>query len=299
MVRFRERRETTAIFVVDASGSSAMARLPEVKGAIELLLADCYVRRDSVALVAFRGKTAEIVLPPTRSLMRAKRMLAGLPGGGGTPLACGLDAALALAESVRRKGPCPLLVLMTDGRANICREGAACREQAMEDALHSSSNCAPRGFHRSPSTPRRRHDAGGFSGVAAGSSDECTLCQVAFRRRGASLERRARRRAGVVTRHVRARRGFVFLWTSGSIGPTAKPVALSKRGACVGIFSSWETGPRCCCIHGGPAPRRIPGARWRRCWRGASPCSLPIFPGMASPDRKTPRPIASGNGPGA
>jgi len=137
VVRFRERRETTAIFVVDASGSSAMARLPEVKGAIELLLADCYVRRDSVALVAFRGKTAEIVLPPTRSLMRAKRMLAGLPGGGGTPLACGLDAALALAESVRRKGPCPLLVLMTDGRANICREGAACREQALEDALHS------------------------------------------------------------------------------------------------------------------------------------------------------------------
>jgi magnesium chelatase subunit D len=137
ILRFRERRETTAIFVVDASGSSAMARLPEVKGAIELLLADCYVRRDSVAVVAFRGTTAEIVLPPTRSLTRAKRMLAGLPGGGGTPLACGLDAALTLAESVRRKGPSPLLVLMTDGRANICRNGASGRTQAMQDALLS------------------------------------------------------------------------------------------------------------------------------------------------------------------
>ena len=79
-----------------------MQRLAEVKGAIELLLVDCYVRRDSVALIAFRGKTAELVLPPTRSLARAKRVLAGLPGGGGTPIASGLEAALALADRVRR-----------------------------------------------------------------------------------------------------------------------------------------------------------------------------------------------------
>ncbi len=146
ILRFREHRETTAIFVVDASGSSAMARLPEVKGAIELLLADCYVRRDSVAVIAFRGTTAEIVLPPTRSLTRAKRMLAGLPGGGGTPLACGLDAALKLAESVRCKGPSPLLVLMTDGRANICRNGASGRAQAMQDALCSGRRLGAAGF---------------------------------------------------------------------------------------------------------------------------------------------------------
>jgi len=146
IVRFRGHRETTAIFVVDASGSSAMARLPEVKGAIELLLADCYVRRDSVALVAFRGTTAEIVLPPTRSLTRAKRMLAGLPGSGGTPLACGLDAALTLAESVRRRGSSPLLVLMTDGRANICRNGASGRTQAMQDALRSGTQLRAAGI---------------------------------------------------------------------------------------------------------------------------------------------------------
>jgi len=135
--RFKQRRETSAIFVVDASGSSAMQRLAEVKGAIELLLVDCYARRDSVALVAFRGKTAEIVLPPTRSLARAKRVLAGLPGGGGTPIAAGIETALALADTVRRKGQTPLVVLMTDGRANVGRTGAPGRAAAFEDALQA------------------------------------------------------------------------------------------------------------------------------------------------------------------
>ena len=96
--RFKQRTESTTIFVVDASGSAALHRLAEAKGAVELLLADCYIRRDQVALIAFRGSVAEVLLPPTRSLARAKRSLAGLPGGGGTPLAAGLDAAFALAE---------------------------------------------------------------------------------------------------------------------------------------------------------------------------------------------------------
>ena len=135
--RFKQRRETSAIFVVDASGSSAMQRLAEVKGAIELLLVDCYARRDSVALVAFRGKTAEVVLPPTRSLARAKRVLAVLPGGGGTPIAAGIETALALADTVRRKGQTPLVVLMTDGRANVGRTGAPGRAQAFEDAMQA------------------------------------------------------------------------------------------------------------------------------------------------------------------
>jgi magnesium chelatase subunit D len=135
IIRFRARSEQTAVFVVDASGSSAAQRLAEVKGAIELLLVDCYVRRDSVALVAFRGVSGEIILPPTRSLARAKRTLSGLPGGGGTPLAAGLDVALALADSLRRKGQSPLLVLMTDGRANVARDGTGGRARALEDAL--------------------------------------------------------------------------------------------------------------------------------------------------------------------
>ncbi len=133
ITRYRQRRETTTIFVVDASGSSALNRLAEAKGAVELLLADCYVRRDSVAVLAFRGRGAELLLPPTRSLVRAKRALAGLPGGGGTPLAAALDAAAALADSVRRRGDTPIVVLLTDGRANVALDGSGGRAQAEAD----------------------------------------------------------------------------------------------------------------------------------------------------------------------
>ncbi|HEU4457694.1 MAG TPA: magnesium chelatase subunit D [Methylibium sp.] len=136
--RYAQRRSTTTVFVVDASGSSALHRLAEAKGAVERLLADCYVRRDSVALIAFRGAGAQLLLPPTRSLVRAKRGLAGLPGGGGTPLAAGLDAASALVASVRRRGDTPVLVLLTDGRANVARDGRPGREQALADALASA-----------------------------------------------------------------------------------------------------------------------------------------------------------------
>ena len=135
VVRFRQRSETTTIFLVDASGSAALARLAEAKGAVELLLADCYVRRDRVALIAFRGTGAEMLLPPTTSLVRAKRSLAALPGGGGTPLAAGLDAGFALAEAMRRKGQSPVLVLLSDGRANVARDGTPGRPRAEEDAV--------------------------------------------------------------------------------------------------------------------------------------------------------------------
>lgn len=135
VTRFKQNTSTTAIFVVDASGSSALHRLAEAKGAVELLLADCYVRRDRVAVIAFRGPHAELLLPPTRSLARAKRSLAGLPGGGGTPLAAALDAARSLAESVRRAGDTPVVVMLTDGRANIARDGTPGRERATQDAL--------------------------------------------------------------------------------------------------------------------------------------------------------------------
>jgi len=136
--RFKQRTETTTIFVVDASGSAALHRLAEAKGAVELLLADCYIRRDQVALIAFRGSVAELLLPPTRSLARAKRSLAGLPGGGGTPLAAGLDAAFALSDSIRRKGQTPTVVILTDGRANIARDGGQGRPRAEEDAVRAA-----------------------------------------------------------------------------------------------------------------------------------------------------------------
>ncbi len=139
IIRHRARAATTTIFAVDASGSAALARLAEAKGAVELLLGECYVRRDRVALLAFRGRGADVLLPPTRSLVRAKRSLAELPGGGGTPLANGIDAAVALATSMLRKGETPALVLLTDGRANIGRDGTPGRAGAERDALAAAT----------------------------------------------------------------------------------------------------------------------------------------------------------------
>jgi len=135
ITRFHQKSETTTIFVVDASGSLALNRLAEAKGAVELLLADCYLRRDQVALLAFRGARAELLLPPTRSLVRAKRSLAGLPGGGATPLATAIDAAVALGSQLRRRGQTPVIVFLTDGRANVARDGTAERSRAERDVL--------------------------------------------------------------------------------------------------------------------------------------------------------------------
>lgn len=132
--RFEEKAARVTIFAVDASGSAAAARLAEAKGAVELMLSQAYVTRSEVALIAFRGETAEMILPPTRSLTRAKRALAELPGGGGTPLAMGLNAAREVAHAVRGKGRTPSLVILTDGRANLDAKGQPGRQQAREDA---------------------------------------------------------------------------------------------------------------------------------------------------------------------
>lgn len=144
--RFKHQTETTSIFVVDASGSAALARLAEAKGAVELLLAEGYVRRDQAALIAFRGQTADLLLPPTRSLVRAKKSLAGLPGGGGTPLASGIDAAAQLAGDVRRRGQTPVIVFLTDGKANVARDGSQGRAAAAEDAKASARRLRVEGF---------------------------------------------------------------------------------------------------------------------------------------------------------
>ena len=135
ITRYREHLLTTTIFAVDASGSAAAHRLAEAKGAIELLLAESYVRRDKVALLAFRGESAELLLPPTKSVARAKRCLSGIPGGGGTPLAAGLQLALDTADIVRASGDIPRIILLTDGRANIALDGSPGRKKATADAL--------------------------------------------------------------------------------------------------------------------------------------------------------------------
>jgi magnesium chelatase subunit D len=132
--RYVDHSDRLLIFTVDASGSAAMARMGEAKGAIELLLAEAYARRDHVALIAFRGATAEVLLEPTRSLVQTKRKLAALPGGGATPLAAGLMAAQSMALHARRKGLTPTVITLTDGRANMSLDGTPNRGQAGDDA---------------------------------------------------------------------------------------------------------------------------------------------------------------------
>lgn len=140
--RFEERATTVTIFAVDASGSAALARLSEAKGAVELILAQAYVKRAEVALIAFRGTEAEVLLPPTRSLTRAKRALAELPGGGGTPLARGIALTHQLADAVAGRGRTPFLVFLTDGSANIAADGSAGRAKANVDALAAAKGIA-------------------------------------------------------------------------------------------------------------------------------------------------------------
>ncbi|MEL6977633.1 MAG: magnesium chelatase subunit D [Pseudomonadota bacterium] len=132
--RYQEPRERAVLFVVDASGSTALARLAEAKGAVELMLGEAYARRDHVGLIAFRGAGAETLLPPTRSLVQTKRRLAALPGGGGTPIAAGLEEALIQARAAERRGMSVALAVLTDGRANLTRDGRANRADAAEEA---------------------------------------------------------------------------------------------------------------------------------------------------------------------
>ena len=132
--RYQDLKYRLIIFSVDASGSLAVGRLAEAKGAVELLLAKAYSSRDQVALVAFRGEAAETLLTPSKSLTKTKRALSSLPGGGGTPLAAGLKATLKMALDYRHKGFSPVAVILTDGKANIDLEGGKGREKATEDS---------------------------------------------------------------------------------------------------------------------------------------------------------------------
>ena len=163
--RFEERNTSVTIFAVDASGSAALTRLAEAKGAIELLLAQAYVKRSEVALLAFRGDSAELLLPPTRSLTRARRALAELPGGGGTPLASGINLARQIAESVTAKGRTAMLVFLTDGKANIASDGSASRSQAKADAQNAATRLAA--LHLESIvvdiSPRPRNEAADFA----------------------------------------------------------------------------------------------------------------------------------------
>ena len=128
------------LFVVDASGSmGAQRRMVAVKGAVLSLLLDAYQRRDRVALISFRGTSADLLLPPTNSVDLAQLYLQDLPTGGRTPLSKGLYLALETLETERLKdrNVLPLVVVLSDGRANVAMDGGSA--QAVEEARNYAS----------------------------------------------------------------------------------------------------------------------------------------------------------------
>ncbi|MGI5939954.1 MAG: putative cobaltochelatase [Thermoleophilia bacterium] len=126
--KVREKKVGNVImFCLDTSGSMGVQeRMAATKGAILSLLIDAYQRRDRVGLVAFRGSGAELLLPPTGSAEMAQRHLADIPTGGRTSLAHGLALAMETLKNCVAidKHALPLLVLVSDGRANVGRQGA-------------------------------------------------------------------------------------------------------------------------------------------------------------------------------
>ncbi|GMQ60983.1 magnesium chelatase subunit D family protein [Vallitalea maricola] len=134
--KIRERRTgSTILFVVDASGSmGTKQRMRAVKSAIISMLNDAYQKRDKVGMIAFRKNKAEVLLQITKSVDMADKRLKNIPTGGKTPLASGLYAAYELLKSYKVKEPDmePLIVLVTDGKANVSLNNG----KPIDDALH-------------------------------------------------------------------------------------------------------------------------------------------------------------------
>lgn len=144
-VRYKQlKHRAGALFLiaVDASGSMAAGRIAQAKGALLKLMRTAYLNRDRVALVAFRGESAEVLLEPTRSVTLARQVIDRLPAGGGTPLSAGLLEALRLAQRAKsRSSQQTILLLFTDGRANVGLRQSGSADSAGRD---SAINCEVR-----------------------------------------------------------------------------------------------------------------------------------------------------------
>jgi magnesium chelatase subunit D len=139
------RQGSLMLFVVDSSGSmAALQRMEMVKATVLSLLRDAYERRDEVGVIAFRGTKAELLLSPTRSVDTAEKQLRDLPTGGRTPLAHALQVATdVLNRNTGASRPEPLLVVLSDGKANVAIDGAG---DAWQQSLDYAQSFARKGI---------------------------------------------------------------------------------------------------------------------------------------------------------
>jgi magnesium chelatase subunit D len=120
---------TRYLFVIDSSGShAAQERMRLVKGAASSLLTRSFRNGDEVAIIVFRGVSAEVTLEPTHSMHDALTALEYLPTGGRTPLAHALNLAQHYLTQTT------VLVLITDGRANVALAAGEPWQEALEMA---------------------------------------------------------------------------------------------------------------------------------------------------------------------
>ncbi|MCK4258632.1 MAG: magnesium chelatase subunit D family protein [Halanaerobiales bacterium] len=140
--KVREKRVgNTILFLVDVSGSMGVQkRMKAAKGAIFSLLHNAYQKRDTVGMMTFRGKQAEVVLPPTRSVDLAYKCLKELPAGGKTPLALALNRSVELMKAMRVKDEeiIPVVILISDGRTNVALKG----KDPLEDVINIAKQAA-------------------------------------------------------------------------------------------------------------------------------------------------------------
>ena len=136
-LRFKElscKSGSLCIFAIDTSGSMALHRIKQARIAVLNLLKQSYIRRDQVAIVGFRGESAEVYLPASRSILRARRVLDSLRVGGGTPLTAGLACALKLAKDTRSKMGEISVFLFTDGNANVALSSTVSNDRRTRQA---------------------------------------------------------------------------------------------------------------------------------------------------------------------